>query len=167
MEHAIPALVIAALIVVCGVTLAAVTNNSIDNVGQSWRDMEALSEERLGTDLTVVSTEVTGAGADLTVVLGNEGRTAIQEPPLMDLIINYEGTDDERYIVWLPYTDSNPPGNNQWTVDSISGDYRNPGIFDGGEEMTIDIRLNPAIKDGPNRWLVLATEAGITYSIYF
>lgn len=167
MEHAIPALVIAALIVVCGVTLAGVTNSSLDNVGQSWRDMEALSEERLGTDLAVVSTDVTGGGTDLTVVLSNEGRTAIQEPSLMDLIINYDGADDERYVLWLPHTDSNPPGDNQWTVDSISGDYRNPGIFDAGEEMTIKIHLRPGTKDGPNRWLVLATEVGITYSIYF
>lgn len=167
MEHAIPALVIAALIVVGGVMLAAATNSSIENVGQSWRDMEALSEERLGTNLSVVSTDVTGGDADVTLVLSNEGRTAIQQPSLMDLIINYDGTDDERYVLWLPHTDSNPPGDNQWTVDSISGDYRNPGIFDGGEEMTIKIHLSPATKDGPNRWLVLATEAGITYSIYF
>jgi archaellum component FlaF (FlaF/FlaG flagellin family) len=167
MEHAIPALIIAALIVVCGVTLAGVTNSSLDNVGQSWRDMEALSEERLGTDLAVVSTDVTGGGTDVTVVMSNEGRTAIQEPSLMDLIINYDGSDDERYVLWLPYTDSNPPGDNQWTVDSISGDYRNPGIFDGGEEMTIKIHLRPGTKDGPNRWLVLATEFGITYIIYF
>jgi archaellum component FlaF (FlaF/FlaG flagellin family) len=167
MEHAIPALVIAALIVVGGVVLAGVTNSSLDNVGQSWRDMEALSEERVGTDLTVVSTDVTGGGTDLTVVLSNRGRTAIQQPSLMDLIINYDGSDDERYVLWLPYSDNNPPGDNQWTVDSISGDYRNPGVLDTGEDMTIQIHLNPATKDGPNRWLVLATEAGIAYTIYF
>jgi archaellum component FlaF (FlaF/FlaG flagellin family) len=167
MEHAIPALVIAALIVVGGVVLAGVTNSSLDNVGQSWRDMEALSEERVGTDLTVVSTDVTSGGGDLTVVLSNRGRTAIQQPSLMDLIINYDGSDDERYVLWLPYSDNNPPGDNQWTVDSISGDYRNPGVLDTGEDMTIQIHLNPATKDGPNRWLVLATEAGIAYTIYF
>jgi archaellum component FlaF (FlaF/FlaG flagellin family) len=167
MEHAIPALVIAALIVVGGVVLAGVTNSSLDNVGQSWRDMEALSEERVGTDLTVVSTDVTGGGADVTVVLSNRGRTAIQQPSLMDLIINYDGSDDERYVLWLPYSDNNPPGDNQWTVAGISGDYRNPGVLDTGEDMTIQIRLNPATKDGPNRWLVLATEAGIAYTIYF
>jgi archaellum component FlaF (FlaF/FlaG flagellin family) len=167
MEHAIPALVIAALIVVGGVVLAGVTNSSLDNVGQSWRDMEALSEERVGTDLTVVSTDVTGGGADVTVVLSNRGRTAIQQPSLMDLIITYDGSDDERYVLWLPYTDDNPPGDNQWTVTSISGDYRNPGVLDTGEDMTIQILLNPATKDGPNRWLVLATEAGIVYTVYF
>lgn len=167
MEHAIPALVLAAIIVVSGVILAGVTNSSLDSAGQSWRDMEALSEERVGTNLTVVSTDVTGGGADLTVVLGNEGRTAIQQLSLMDLVINYPDTTDERHVLWLPHTDSNPPGDNQWTVDSISGDYRNPGIFDGGEEMTVKIHLNPATEDGPDRWLVLATDAGVAYTIYF
>jgi archaellum component FlaF (FlaF/FlaG flagellin family) len=167
MEHTIPALVIAAIIVVGGVILAGVTNSSLDSVGLSWREMEALSEERLGTNLTVVSTDVTGGDQDVTVVLGNEGRTVIEEPSHMDLIINYEDAASQRYVVWLPYTESNPPGDNQWTVDSISGDYRNPGVFDTGEEMTIKIHLNPATGAGPDRWLVLATETGITYSIYF
>ena len=87
MEHTIPALVIAAIIVVGGVILAGVTNSSLDSVGLSWREMEALSEERLGTNLTVVSTDVTGGDQDVTVVLGNEGRTVIEEPSHMDLII--------------------------------------------------------------------------------
>jgi archaellum component FlaF (FlaF/FlaG flagellin family) len=167
MEHLIPALVLAAVIVFGGVILADATRGSVQTVDQSWRDIEALSEERLGTDLTVVSTQVTDGGATVTAVIRNEGRTSITEPSHMDLIINYDGTDDERYVVWLPYTDTSPPGDNQWTVDSISGDYRNPGILDTSEEMTIRIRLNPATKDGPDRWLVLATETGVVYSIYF
>ena len=167
MEHLIPALVLAAVIVFGGVILADATRGSVQTVDQSWRDIEALSEERLGTDMTVVSTQVTDGGATVTAVIRNEGRTSITEPSHMDLIINYDGTDDERYVVWLPYTDTSPPGDNQWTVDSISGDYRNPGILDTSEEMTIRIRLNPATKDGPDRWLVLATETGVVYSIYF
>ena len=167
MEHAIPALVIAAVIVVGGVMLADATRGSLQTVDQSWRDIEALSEERLGTDLTVVSTQVTDGGATVTAVIKNEGRTSITKPSHMDLIINYDGTDDERYVVWLPYTDTSPPGDNQRTVDSISGDYRNPGILDTSEEMTIRIRLNPATADGPDRWLILATETGVAYSIYF
>jgi archaellum component FlaF (FlaF/FlaG flagellin family) len=165
-EQTIPALVLAAILIIGGVLMAGVTSSSVDKVNQSWRDVEALSEERLGTDLTVVSTQVTGGGADVTVVLGNEGRTPVREPSLMDMIINYEGTDDQRYVVWLPYTDG-ALQDNTWTVTGISGDYRNPGVLDAGEEMTIAIRLNPATKDGPDRWLVIATETGISYSVYF
>ena len=167
MEHAIPALVIAAVIVFGGVILADATRGSLQTVDESWRDIEVISEERLGTSLTVVSTNVTDGGATVTAVIRNEGRTSIVEQSRMDLIINYNGTDDERHVVWLPYTESSPPGDNEWTVDSISGDYRNPGILDTGEEMTVRIRLNPATQDGPDRWLVLATEAGVVYSIYF
>jgi archaellum component FlaF (FlaF/FlaG flagellin family) len=167
MEHAIPALVVAAVIVFGGVILADATRGSLETVDESWRDIEAISEERLGTDLTVVSTQVTDGGATVTAVIANEGRTSIAEPSHMDLIINYDGTDAERHVVWLPYTDTSPPGDNEWTVDSISGDYRNPGILDTGEEMTVRIRLNPATDVGPDRWLVLATETGVVYSIYF
>ena len=167
MEHAIPALVIAAVIIVGGVILADATRGSLKTVDESWRDIEAISEVRLGTDLTVVSTNVTDGGATVTAVIRNQGRTSITEPSHMDLIINYNGADDQRHVVWLPYTESSPPGDNQWTVDSISGDHRNPGILDTGEEMTIQISLNPATQDGPDRWLVLATEAGVSYSIYF
>ena len=167
MEHAIPALVIAAIIVVGGVILADVTRGSLETVDESWRDIEAISEGRLGTELTVVSTQVTDGGATVAAVIRNEGRTSITEPARLDLIINYNGTDDERHVVWLPYTETTPPGDNEWTVDSVSGDYRNPGMLDTGEEMTIEIRLNPATQDGPDRWLVLATETGVAYSIYF
>lgn len=167
MEHAIPALVIAAVIIVGGVILADATRGSLQTVDESWRDIEAISEVRLGTDLMVVSTNVTNGGATVTAVIRNQGRTSITEPSHMDLIINYNGTDDARHVVWLPYSETSPPGDNQWTVDSISGDYRNPGILDTGEEMTIQISLNPATQDGPDRWLVLATETGVAYSIYF
>ena len=167
MEHAIPALVIAAIIIVGGVVLADATRGSLQTVDQSWRDIEAISEERLGTELTVVSTNVADGGATVSLVMKNEGRTAITEPAHLDLIINYDGADDERHVVWLPYTESSPPGDNEWTVDSISGDYRNPGILDSDEEMTVQIRLNPPTEDGPDRWLVLATDTGVAYSIYF
>jgi archaellum component FlaF (FlaF/FlaG flagellin family) len=166
MEHLIPALVVAAVIVFGGVILADATRGSLETVDESWRDIEAISEERLGTDLTVVSTQVTDGGATVTAVIANEGRTSIVELSHMDLIINYDGTDADRHVVWLPFTDTSP-GDNEWTVDSISGDYRNPGILDTGEEMTIRIRLNPATDVGPDRWLVLATETGVVYSIYF
>lgn len=166
MEHTIPALILGAILVMGAVIMAGVTNNAVDTVGESWREIEVLSEERLGTDLSVVSTSVSPGGDDVDVVLRNNGRTSIWDSSLMDVIINYEGTDDTRYALWLPYTET-PPQNNTWTVTAISGDYRNPGVLDNGEEMTIQIHLSPATKTGPDRWVVIATETGISYSIYF
>lgn len=167
MEHTIPALVLAAILVIGGVLMAGVTNSSVDKVSQSWRDIEVISEERLGTDLAVVSTNVTGGGANVDVVLRNDGRTSIRVFSRMDLIVSYVGTDDQRYNVWLPYTENNPPSTNTWTVTGISGDYYNPYIVDAGEQMTIQIQLNPPTKDDPSQWIVIATETGVSYSFYF
>jgi archaellum component FlaF (FlaF/FlaG flagellin family) len=166
MEHTIPALIVGAVLVVGAVIMAGVTNNAVNTVGESWREVEALSEERLGTDLAVVSTSVSGGGADVDVVLRNDGRTPIWDVSRMDVIISYVGTDDQRYAVWLPYTES-PPQNNTWSVTAPTPAYRNPGVLDNGEQMTIQIRLNPATKDDPGQWVVIATESGISYSIYF
>jgi len=166
MEHTVPALVIAALLVLGGVTMASVTNSSIDRVSESWREIEAISEERLGTDLTVVSTQVSPLGTDVTVVIRNNERTSVTEPSRMDLIINYTGVDTTRYSRWLAYT-SGALQDNTWTVTAMVGDFRNPGDLDSGEEMTIQIRLNPAAMVSANRWLVIGTDTGIAYSVYF
>lgn len=166
MEHSIPALLIASIMILGSVLIADVTTNSVDNINQGWREMEAISEERLGTDLTIVTTVLDGAGTTVTAVVRNDGRTAIDDFAAMDIIVNYEAVDTQRYINWLSYVDG-ALSDNTWTVSSIAGDYRNPGVLDTGEEMTIEIRLSPAVGSAPERWLVLSTETGVAYTAYF
>jgi len=167
MEHLIPALVVAAVIVFGGVILADATRGSLETVDESWRDIEAISEERLGTDLTVVSTQVTDGGATVTAVIANEGRTSIVEPSHMDLIINYNGADLGRHITWLPYTEDTLQPSNTWKLGAILSDYHNPGIVDTGEQMAAIIKVSPGVLIGPDRWLVLSTETGVAYTVYF
>ena len=166
MEQTIPALVIAAILVFGGTLIAGVTNSSVNSVGESWREINAVAEQRLGTELTVVSTSVGNGRAEVNVTLANAGRTPIFDPSLMDVIINYSGTDNERHILWVPYTEG-ALQDNTWTVTAVSGDYRNPGVLDPGEEMTIQIRINPATQNGPDRWLVISTDTGVAYTLYF
>ena len=166
MENSIPALVIAAIMIFAAVLIAGATTSSVDNMNQSWREMEAISEERLGTELTVVSTQVDGTGTLVTAVVRNEGRTAIDDFAAMDIIANYPDAGSQRYINWLSYAEATLQ-DNTWTVASIAADYRNPGVLDSGEQMTIEIQLNPAVGSAPERWLVLATETGVSYTVYF
>ena len=165
MEHSIPALVIGAIMIVAAVVIAQVASNSLDTVNQSWREMETISEERLGTDLSVLSTQVDGTNTQVTAVLVNQGRTSIDDFQHMDMIMNYDGADSQRHMTWLPYTDVLQ--DNTWTVTGIANDFHNPGVFDTGEQMTVKIQLNPATQAGPNRWLVLSTETGVAYTVYF
>jgi|FLYL01.1.fsa_nt_gi archaellum component FlaF (FlaF/FlaG flagellin family) len=167
MEQSIPALVVAAVMIVAGVLIASVTNNSVETVNESWREMERIAESRLGTDLTVLSTSVAPDGTQVTAVVRNEGRTQLYDFEHMDLIVNYDGADLQRHNVWLPYSEEVPQPANTWTVSAIAGDFHNPGILDTGEEMTLTILLDPATVAGSDRWLVLATDTGVSYTVYF
>lgn len=167
MEQSIPALLIAAILIIAGVLIASVTNSSVQTVNESWREMEAISEERLGTDLTVLSTQVSVDGLEITMVVLNEGRTPLDEFEHMDIIVNYDGLDLERHMTWLPYTEATVQPDNTWKLAGILNDFHNPGIVDTGEQMTVTVRLSPAVLPGPDRWLVMATETGVAYTVYF
>ncbi len=167
MEHTIPALLIASIIIVGGVLIAGVTNSSVNNVNSSWREMEVISEERLGTDLAVVSTSVDGSGAEITAQVRNQGRTQVSDFSHMDLIVSYDGSDSQRHQIWLPFDESPSQPDNSWSITGISNDYHNPRIVDTGEEMTIRIRVSPVTVASPDRWLVLSTGTGVAYTVYF
>lgn len=167
MEQTIPALLVAAIMILSGVLLADVTTSSVDNINQSWREIEAITEERLGTDLSVQSTTVNGGGDELTIDVLNEGRTPIEDFELMDLIISYDGQDAQRYAAWLPFSDEATQSDNTWQVTSIANDFRNIGVLDTGEQMTVRVLLDPPTDVGPDRWVVFATDTGISYTVYF
>lgn len=167
MEHSIPALLLASIIIVAGVLIAGVTNRSVTAVNDSWREMEVISEERLGTELSVVSTTVDPGGAEITAQINNGGRSQLSDFEHMDLIVSYDGSDAQRHQVWLPFDGSSVQPENTWAIASILNDYHNPGILDTGEQMTIRIKLNPATIAGPDRWLVLSTGTGVAYTVYF
>lgn len=167
MEQSIPALLIGAILIIASVLIAGVTNSSVQTVNESWREMEMISEERLGTDLTVVSTQVSVDTLEVTIVVLNEGRTPLDDFDHMDLIINYDGADLQRHNVWLPYTEAVIQPSNTWKLISILNDYHNPGLVDTGEQMTLTAKVSPGVLVGLDRWLVLATETGVAYTVYF
>lgn len=167
MEQSIPALVIAAILIMGGVLMAGVANNSITSVNESWRDIEAIAEERLGTEMAVTSTSLDPGGTQLSATLLNSGRTSISDFEHMDIIVNYDGVDSSRYNRWVPFSDDPMPPPNSWTVTGITNDYRNPGVLDTGEELNITVQLSPAAAAAPDRWITISTETGVSYSVYF
>jgi len=166
-EQTIPALIIAAVMIAAGVLLADVTTNSVSNSNESFRQMEAIAEDRLGTDLSISNTAVGGGGTEVTFDVLNEGRTSMDHYDNMDLIITYDGTDASRRVVWLPFNEDVSQPNNTWQITSFLNDYHNIGVLDMGEQMSVRIQLNPATDIGPDRWLVLATETGLSYTVYY
>lgn len=166
MENAIPALIIAGVLIIAAAVLGDVTNQSVNSVGDAWRDMEVVSEERLGTELSVPAAVLDGDNQTLTVLVQNNGRTSIYDFEHMDLIANYDGATS-RYNTWLPYTEEAVQPPNTWKVTGFSNDNKNPGILDAGEQATIVISLSPDVSGATNRWISLATPTGISYTVTF
>ena len=167
MEQTIPALIIAAIMITAGILLANITTDSVTDVNESWRQIEAVAELRLGTDLSISNTAVGGGGTEVTFDVLNDGRTAINDFDDVDVIISYDGTDINRYSVWLPFDENVTQPDNTWQVTTIINDSRNPGVLDMGEQMSIRIKLNPATDVGPDRWFVFSTAVGIAYTVYY
>ncbi|MFQ5472466.1 MAG: hypothetical protein ACE5FA_06235 [Dehalococcoidia bacterium] len=167
MEQTVPALIIAAIMIAAGVLLADVTTDSVSTFSESWRQVEAIAEDRLGTDLSITNTAVGGGGAEITFDVLNNGRTPIDDFDDVDLIISYDGTDLNRYAVWLPFNEDVSQPDNTWQVTSFLNDYHNIGVLDMGERMSVRIKLNPPTDVGPDRWFVLATETGVSYTVYY
>jgi hypothetical protein len=84
----------------------------------------------------------------------------------MDVIANYDGLTG-RFSTWLAYTELALQPANSWRVTSILNDNKNPGILDSGEQLTINVELAPAVTGPDNRWLSIATETGVSYSVAF
>ncbi len=89
MEHTIPALIVAAAVLVGALVMTGVTTGAVERVDRSWRDMLAVAEERVGSALEQVSTSLSPDGTQVTVLLKNAGRVAIVDPRLMDVIIDW------------------------------------------------------------------------------
>lgn len=166
MESTIPAIVIAGVLIIAAAVLGNVTNRSVNSVGDAWRDMEVVSEARLGTELEPVSATLDPAGDEVTLTLQNNGRTSIANFEHMDVIANYDGLTG-RFSTWLAYTELALQPDNSWRVTAILNDNKNPGILDTGEQLTINVQLAPDVTGPGNRWLSVATETGVTYSVTF
>ena len=166
MEASIPALFVAAILLMSTVVLARSGYTSFDTLSQSWKGMEDRAGEQVRTRLSVTDTQVDGTGANVTVILSNDGHSTIGDFERMDVVVQYTSESSTYYMRWIPYT----PGDlesNTWTVQSISNDVFEPGLFNPGEELTMVIRLNPVVGLSTTNWVIISTELGVSLSAYF
>jgi archaellum component FlaF (FlaF/FlaG flagellin family) len=165
METSIPALLVAAILMITTVVMARSGYTSVDKLGQSWQVMEDRLGQQARTELTVVSTQVDPSGANITVQLRNDGQTKVADYARMDVLVQYFTESAERYVTWIPYT-SGALGSNTWTVASIANDTFEPNVLNPGETLEMTIRINPTLGTGTTAWVIVSTENGVTATAY-
>ena len=163
METSIPALLVAAILMITTVVMARTGYSSVDRIGQSWQVMGQRLEEQVRTEVTAVEAIVDPSYANITLRLRNDGQTVVADWARMDVVVQYFSESGTRYARWVPYT-SGALQSNTWTLVNIESDGFEPGVLNPGEIAEIRIRINPLMGAGTNAWVVVSTENGVTVS---
>ncbi len=166
MENGLPALLIAAILMLSTVFMARGGFMGADAIGQSLRQSELRYEAKSRTGLTVTGTSIDASGANITVTILNTGQTVLADFVNMDLVVQYFGETGTRYDKWIPYTDG-ALASNTWTTGTFTNDVFEPGILNAGESMQILIRVNPVVGPATTNLAIIGSEKGVTAQTYF
>ncbi len=132
-----------------------------DNVGMSFRAMEARLTEKSTTDLSVTNTSVDITGQYVTITLLNDGSTRIGTIADLDIIVSFFTDPTGEANLWLPY-DATGLTDNTWSLSNILNDDQEPGILNPGENAELLLNLVPGVAVGPSNSLIISTEFGAT-----
>ena len=166
MENGLPALLIAAILMLSTVFMARGGFLGADAIGQSLRDSEARYEQQSRTGVSVTSSSIDASGANITITLRNDGQTELADFAGMDVVLQYFGATGTRFDKWIPYT-SGALSSNTWTTGTFTNDVFEPGILNSGESMQMLIRVNPVVGPATTNLAIIGSEKGVTASTYF
>jgi archaellum component FlaF (FlaF/FlaG flagellin family) len=130
---------------------------------QSMKDMTRTNSSREGSGLNITGAAVyTAGGSDVWVHVDHTGSQTVADFSEMDVIIQYTDTSDNLILNHLGYN-AGGLDDNEWTVGvtGVQPDSFNPRMWDSDEELTVDLRVSPAIKAGTTAWVVVATPGGV------
>lgn len=139
----------------------------VDGLASSVIEMQENRNEMLKTkiEITSISTDT----GDILVSLQNTGSTKIGDFTYMDVIVTCQNESGIMKTAWIPYQEGEILPENRWTKLTIVPDLINPGVFDPGEEMHLQVRLDPSHPPGNSsvNWILVAAPNGARASRYF
>jgi archaellum component FlaF (FlaF/FlaG flagellin family) len=166
MENGIPALLIAAVLMLSTVFMARGGFMGMDAVGQQLKHSEVSIGAQNRSALSATSSTIDGSGTNITITVLNDGQTDVSSFAQMDVVLQYFGENGARYDKWIPYT-AGALAADTWTTGAFTNDVFEPRILNPGESMEVVIRVNPAVGRGTTNKAVIGTEKGVTLQTYF
>ena len=174
MESILAAIVSVALILFATLTVTQGALSSADLFSENWKAMEERSGEIARTEITATKVTTTIAGRYVEATIANEGSVSLDSFSKWDVILQYyDGNGGNYYVFWAPYTSSDPPGDNQWTVKAIylagttTAEVYEPGILNPGEVVVIKFTANPLVGKPTTNRITVAAPNGVTTSAIF
>jgi archaellum component FlaF (FlaF/FlaG flagellin family) len=166
MENGIPALLIAAILMLSTVFMARGGFVGMDAVGQQLKQSETAIGAQNRTAVEATGSSIDPTGANITITMLNDGQTDLSQYDKMDVVLQYFDENGVRYDKWIPYT-SGALAADTWTTGTFTNDAFEPGILNPGESVDINIRVNPPVGAGTTNRAVIGTENGVTMQTLF
>lgn len=172
MANALSGLFLMAILLVSGMIFAQTAFSAVDDVTQSWKEMEASNHESVQTGINVIDAQV--AGGAVEVYVKNTGATSITQFSEWDVVSHFYDVNDAYYIQRLAHSDGPGYGSNEWIVDMIYAsdsltqpEAYEPGIINPGEVALLELGLSP--EPGPTsiNWVIVSTANGTKASAQF
>ena len=166
-------LIFMAMLVFTGMTMSQNFLLSWDNTACSFAEVSEMDRETLRIDISMLSASINKERNTLEVALKNNGQAALSSFEQWDCIIQYYDYTGDYRTIWFPYV-AGEPDDNQWTVKGIylsaaeeTPETLEPGILNPGEEMIIQVELNPVAGKHTTNLAIISTPKGVTSSIHF
>ncbi len=142
---------------------------SVDSMTATLKGVLASKSDQMNTHISVEYDYVQTSGHNITFNMFNTGDTKIVDVEGIDMIMAFNKTfnSSTETAYWIPYTkdiNATEPG---WTVEEISPDMINPGIWDPGEKMRCRAVVPDLPLTGTLCWLVVTAPNGASASGYF
>lgn len=175
MESVLTAFIVIFLMLFAALTLSYAVIHSQETLGTSWQNMQERLADQSNVRLAVLDAETNSSGAVAQLTIENLGSAKLADFTNWDVIVHYyDNSAPAAYrIQWLPY-DAGVLTPGQWGVEGFYGDAANdeteafePGVFNPGEEMVIQLALTPAAGAGTPIQVTLATGEGSETSMIF
>ena len=115
MENGLPALMIAAIMMLSTVLISRGGFIGVDGVSQELKASEMRYAQQSRTGLAVTGTSIDATGANITITVRNDGATPVADFEGMDVLIQYFGETGTRYDKWIAYT-SGALSSDRWTT---------------------------------------------------
>lgn len=138
-----------------------------NGLSNSVIEMQENRNEILKTEIEVEIKNVSTDGTDFVISLQNTGSTKIGDFNYIDIIVNYQNESDAMKTVWIPYQKGGVLSEDKWTDLDIVPDLINPGVFDPGEEMELQVWLDASDGNSSINWVLVAAPNGVKASRYF
>ena len=167
------ALVITTFLLVSLLTFNAMLGTSTSQSTSLMEASDSRADQVTGEiSINSVSALDSGDGTNMTLGTSNKGAISYAQISNMDVLARYTSSTGDLEVKRLSYVcrqlcgDSNDPGDNQWTISSVSPDSFNPKMWDPDETATIVLRTVPVVKSGTSAAVVVVVPGGVTDLAY-